>query len=67
MPGAGAIEVPVVVFCVSLGEFKNGLSRRGQRRGDFRGVSTRRSYSEMVWGRLVLSGVDFVYGAFCER
>ena len=29
MPGAGVIEVPVVVFCVSLGEFKNGLSRRG--------------------------------------
>ena len=29
IPGAGAIEVPVVVFCVSLGEVKNGLSRRG--------------------------------------
>ena len=29
IPGAGAIEVPVVVFCVSLGEGENGLSRRG--------------------------------------
>jgi hypothetical protein len=29
IPGAGAIKVPLVVFCVSLGEDTNGLSRRG--------------------------------------
>ncbi len=40
MSGSGVIEVPVVVFCVSLGEDKNGISRREIGKRTFGGVST---------------------------
>jgi len=38
-----------------------------EERGLFGSLDSAILFSEMVWGRLVLSGVDFVYGAFCER